>query len=498
MLQRSMTNSGLFYAGIFTATVAVSAALFAGIWVPLAGIVAVVVIVAGFHFLVSAARQNNLQILLVVWAVVCPLGYSLVQIPRSFTIFTLDRMAAACALMALFAAALRGRLHIPVALRTMVLLWTAFVAVTVFSLRAERGAALVGDLRMLVEVFVLPGILALYIILCFNVHRQISHLHIAICIVAIYLALIGMTEVVSGTDLFPTALERNAYFAGSGDLRLFRADGPYGTNSTYATVGVINLLLLEFLRRNMVDAIKGWRRALHYIATACTCVVAILPMFRATVLTLIIVATVALFRKRRAKAIMPVALMIVGVVLFALVVKMVSPDLFDERVRDQENVNARLAEYKQAIAVFSDHPFFGVGLNQFYSSVADRYKYLFFHKGESSLDYPHSMSLALLAETGSVGFIFFVSAQVAMLIGFRKLLMKGRSGVGATSWDFVILLFLTYCGMNVDLVSGYYDELNIWYLFVLAVVVKYGIEQAKQGPARNARAYAQRKPVYAE
>jgi O-antigen ligase len=317
------------------------------------------------------------------------------------------------------------------------------------------------------------------------VNRNIRHLHTAVCIATIYLAIIGVAEVKAGTDLLATAVDRNEYFAGSGDVRLLRANGPYGTNGTYATVGLLNLLFLEFVRRNTSNEITGWRRSMHWAAIACACTVALLPMFRALALTATVVAAVALYQRYGKKSFLPVLGTVALLILFVLTLKTASPSLFEERVSDASNFHARLAEYKQGLALFSDHPFFGVGLNQFYASVADRFKYLFYYKGESSLDFPHSLPLALLAETGTIGFLSFVAAQATMLMGFRQLLTYRRTVRGYWAWNFTMLIFLTYCGMNVDLVSGYYDELNVWYLFVLAVVVKYGIQQLPPSASRK-------------
>lgn len=498
LLNFSRTKPALYYGGLFAATVGVSAALFSGVWLPAAALVAVGALIACVHFVSSTTLHTSFQTLVVLWIVVCPLGYSLLQIPRSFTVISPDRLIAAGALLVLAGTALNTRrLPIPAALSKAALAWTGFIVVMLYSLRGVHGKDLIATLRMLIEVFVLPGIIALYVIQCFDASRHLHRVHMAICVVTIYLAMIGIVEVKAGTDLLATGADRNDYFAGAGDLQLLRANGPYGTNSTYATVGLLNLIFLEFVRRNIPHQIRGWRKSLHWTAVACTSIVALLPMFRALVITATVVGSLALYQRYRKKALPRILGLASLVFLSALTLKAVSPGLFEDRVSDQSNVNARLAEYKQGLALFSDHPVVGVGLNQFYNSVADRYKYLFYFKGESSLDYPHSLSISLLAETGLVGFLLFVTAQVTMLAGFRKLLSYPRSVRTSPAWNVAILMFVTYCGMNIDLVSGYYDELNVWYLFVLALVVKCGVQQAQYIPARQIRRDESRMPVHA-
>jgi O-antigen ligase len=347
-----------------------------------------------------------------------------------------------------------------------------------------------------VEAFVIPGVLALYIIREFPVSRHLRQIHVVVCIISLYLAAIGIAEVATGTDLLPLKDAGSSYFAGTQDVKLLRANGPFGANGTYATVGLINFLLLVFLRKAM-RVLNGGTRLVHAAGLASSIVTAAIPLFRALALTACAIFAIAWVRSHRrdSRRLWPV------IVAFACLIsifsfKFIAPDIYHERVEDPENIYGRLAEVRQAAEVIREAPVFGVGLDQFNNIVAGRTKYLFSYRGQDSLDYPHSTPLAITAETGMVGSFFFFAAQIAMLFAFRRVLAGENTRL---SWHYFVYIFIAFWGMNVDLISAYYDELNIWYMFALAIVAKYGIEQGIALARVRARTFAgkTRTPAYA-
>jgi multisubunit Na+/H+ antiporter MnhC subunit len=452
------------------------AAGFAGNAKPVLLLTASLVAFAVLALLLKIVREDKIYLVVLGWALLWPLGYYFLQIPRQFAIITWDRCIFAFAAFRLLLLVLRDHEPVPVALRRTALLWAGFLLATLVSMRDLQGKEWLGVARLLVEAFVIPGVLALYVLREFPVTRHLRQIHAVVCIISVYLAMIGIAEVATGTDLLAMKDAGSSYYAGSTDVKLLRANGPFGANGTYATVGLINFLLLVFLRKAMGPMV-GFARMLHGAGLASSVVAAFIPLFRALVITAFVIFALSWFRSYRRGLHRWWPLALASVCLIAMFsMKFIAPDIYHERVEDPANVYGRLAEVKQVAAVIKEYPVFGVGLYQFYPTVSDRMKYLFSYKGESSLDYPHSTPLAIAAETGLVGALCFFAAQLAFVLAVGRILKK--SGFSSDlSWDYFLYIFIAFWGMNIDLISAYYDELNIWYMFALAIVNKYGIEQ---------------------
>ena len=102
----------------------------------------------------------------------------------------------------------------------------------------------------------------------------------------------------------------------------------------------------------------------------------------------------------------------------------VSPDVFEKRLNNDGTINARIATYKSAWAMFLDHPVLGVGYSAF-NEMSERDRYQFEYKGAESVDTPHNNFMALLSETGLVGTLCFV---FLLFQAFRSALRVSRHG----------------------------------------------------------------------
>ncbi len=117
-----------------------------------------------------------------------------------------------------------------------------------------------------------------------------------------------------------------------------------------------------------------------------------------------------------------------------------------------------------------DHPLLGVGFLNFHEFVVGEPSYLASYEGVSSLDWPHSNLAQVLTETGILGFVPYVMAQVLLFIGMWRL--RKLSNSGYLVWKCYIYVFLCYWILGLDESSGYSPG-NVWYLFVIAVFCKY-------------------------
>jgi len=118
-------------------------------------------------------------------------------------------------------------------------------------------------------------------------------------------------------------------------------------------------------------------------------------------------------------------------------------------IDNQQTINARIATYGSALAMFADHPVFGVGFGTF-DEVWDRFpeRYYKEYKGEPSVPSPHNIFMALLAETGFVG-VFAFGMLVFQI--FRTSLRLAKSNHGSIQRDYA--LFITSV-MAAYLVTG--------------------------------------------
>lgn len=88
--------------------------------------------------------------------------------------------------------------------------------------------------------------------------------------------------------------------------------------------------------------------------------------------------------------------------------------VIQERLNDSNNVYARIAAFKSAIAIFLDHPVIGVGYGEFTRVALDPQYYAQF-RGVSFVPYPHNTFLSMLAEGGLLGLALYLWLWIAIL-----------------------------------------------------------------------------------
>jgi O-antigen ligase len=91
-----------------------------------------------------------------------------------------------------------------------------------------------------------------------------------------------------------------------------------------------------------------------------------------------------------------------------------------------------------------------------------------------SLDWPHDNLAEVLTETGILGFILYVVAQILLLKAMWRLRQSSISG--RRVWKYCVYLFLTYWITGLTESAGY-GPLNLWYLFVVAVLFKFALTE---------------------
>jgi len=187
--------------------------------------------------------------------------------------------------------------------------------------------------------------------------------------------------------------------------------------------------------------------------------------------TLLAIVLIELYMNKRANGkLIAVAVGIAGVVAL-LSLKAMNPYLFDARVSDPSDVYARIAQSQQTMALFWSHPFNGVGLAN-YANAAEKSPQTYYH-GVGSVGSAHNTLASILADTGITGFSAYLVTQIYFLKAFWQLKRRGTREA-LLSFTMFFYVFLSYWLTGLMFTSGYYSDLNLWFLFVTACIYKFG------------------------
>ena len=437
---------------------------------PIFGLSIAVIGVASYLvlYLFVAILNGKIEPLIGTWVLIFPLGNYFLSFPREKSIITLDRVLPVALLLTIGFASRAKSEPLPRALRPCVIAWIAFLVFAAASLMYASNIFVSG--KLLVDGFCLPAILGWLVIRNFQVEENAATLHILTSLMSLYVAWIGAAEMVLKQDLLPLPGSGNRLdFAGN----LPRPNGPFSTNDALALIGMITLFLLLFFRNLLGENFPFWRRVVHYIGVTSSLAMALMPMFRSVGISLMVILLIATLSTRKPSR------RLAGFALFLLCFSMVSlvsilaPDAYADRSRSG-NVYGRLAEQMQTWHVFASHPLLGVGLGRFGDVVIGDSKYLAFYNGVQSVDSPHNNLGGILAETGILGFIPYVTAQTTLFLAFWRLRKQPKRNA-RLAWIYFLYIFLSYWISGMSLLSGYGSELNLWFIFAVAILYKYSI-----------------------
>lgn len=392
------------------------------------------------------------------WVLFFPLGYYFLTFPHERALFTFDRGITA----AVFCAALIARRahRSNAVVRPAALLWFAYVAVAGFSIRL--AADQLASFRVWFDSLLLPVFMGWAILRSFNPKRDTELLIIVVSAAAVVSAFIGVAELIRGEDLLPLA-GAGLYFTGSIDNPVLRANGPFLTNNSLALIGLVGVFFLQFLLASTSRSLRSAVRVWALCGTAALLVIALLPMFRSVLLTIAIIAIAEVYRRRGRGALL-IWISIAAFVALVAGVMALSPDIARDRIWDYDNILGRLVQYEQTSRLLQERPWFGVGLDNF-NQAALASPWAFDRNGVAALDYSHSNLGSAFAETGLVGGSLYVMAHGALLLA---LLSRTKNHPLARRYG--LYMFLAYWVSGLTLASGFYGDLNTWYLLCLAVV----------------------------
>jgi hypothetical protein len=418
-------------------------------------------------YVVAATVGGRIEPLILSWMLIFPLGYYFLSFPAEKSVVTLDRVLPMALLLAMALAPNESSEPIPVCIRKCALAWGMFLMFAGVSVLRASDALIA--CRRLVDSFCLPAIVGWAVIRNLRVRSHLSSLHTVASMMAVYVACIGAGEMILLKDLLPLPAS-TIYLAGA----LPRPNGPFYSNDSFALIGLITLFLLVFLRKVMGEEVSFWRKTVHAFGVTASLAMALMPLFRSVLITLIFILLLGTLAVRKpSRKIAGFAFLFFCLVAIS-VVGVLAPEVYEDRVRP-DNFYARLAEQIQTIQVFLSHPVLGVGLTNFTKVVKENTQFSAYYEGVQSINSPHNNLGGILSETGVVGFIPYIVSQVLLISAFWKARKRGAPGAEAV-WTYFLYIFLSYWVNGMTLASGYNSDLNLWFILAVATLYKYSIE----------------------
>jgi O-antigen ligase len=87
---------------------------------------------------------------------------------------------------------------------------------------------------------------------------------------------------------------------------------------------------------------------------------------------------------------------------------------------------------------------------------------------------------------GVVGLLPYLLSQVLLIVAFRHLRSRGERGERA--WRYFVYVFLGYWIPGLTWTSAQSGDLNIWFMFALCLLYRYGLGEVRDSepPALSA------------
>jgi hypothetical protein len=207
---------------------------------------------------------------------------------------------------------------------------------------------------------------------------------------------------------------------------------------------------------------------------------ALVPQFRTVGFVMVLSLGMAYYFRNGLRALVKPALVLVLLVLACLPVWLMlsRTDFYQRRIADPTNAYNRLATYRVALEITREGWPRGVGLGRyeerFQSKYAPKQRSTPIPTEELSRrpqSTPHNNLLSVVAELGAAGILFYVLANITILLmGLKQLKCEGRSRAAGAA---IITLWTAYTLVGLTLTSGYYSDLNLTFFFLLGILINF-------------------------
>lgn len=329
--------------------------------------------------------------------------------------------------------------------------------------------------RIAIDTFWLPLFAFHFARKCFDLRSGGRVLLLGCMALALFLFATGAFELVTGIDAFQY---KGAELVREGERRV---NGPFAADSSLA---IICLILFLFLQAgpNLIRArFDRGGKLVYACATAAAALGALLSLFRAVAFALVICWILQRWSSRRAlkgadlRRLLPAAALIavISVVLGGWLATMV-PSKSGNRLANPRTAFGRLATWQAAAEISLENAVFGVGLAN-YADYFDASHYYSDEPPEEVLDTkaadsPHSNLLWIASELGAPALALYIAANLYLfLIGWRALKRAADSRQRIAASCFLAIV-VAYWIPGLTLTSGYYSDLNLYFLFLLGAL----------------------------
>jgi hypothetical protein len=407
------------------------------------------------------------------WVAVYPYCYYFFSFPAERSIFTVDRALLVLLVIDIVAVSRHALERVPLTrdVRISGYLWVLYLLVCFLSLAGRPTSDVLPSYRLLIDGMVMPGVLGLYTIRYFPLPQDLKKLHVGACILGLGLFITGFFELITGVDLLPWNGSEPMFT----DTQLRRADGPFEQQIVFSMVAILAFFFIIYLRRLMPRNIPAWRALLHRAACLASLGAALLPLNRGLLFALVPIAIIDSCSRYRLISRRTWAAFFAMILLTAVATKLVNPRLYEDRVSSPDNVYQRIAQHQETLRVVREHPFFGVGLGLYHDVASRNPQYMAKWKGIPSMNVQHNVLMTVLSDQGIVGLLFYASAHVFLIRAMWRIRKVYPPG-----WLAFLYCLLIYMLIGFDFATAYFSDINLFYVFILAVIYQQQTRMARE------------------
>ena len=359
------------------------------------------------------------------------------------------------------------------------LAWATLATLTLLS--SILAAGNVGSaLRIAVDTFWLPLAAFHFGKNYFDLQRRGKVLLLVCIALALLLFAAGAFEFATGIDLFRY---KGSEIVREGERRV---NGPFAADSSFSIICLMLFLFLQAAPRLFRVRMDQTARLIYLGALTSAALGALLPLFRAVAIALVVCWILLNWLAHRddGKSLtmrpqLPRRLTIPSfapVMFIALIVFLatIAPMLAGKRLTDSRTAFGRFATWQAAAEITLTNPVFGVGLGN-YGEYFDQTHYYSDEPIEEVLearavDSPHSNVLWIGAELGLVGLALYLTANAYLFLMGWRAFKRAENSFQRTAAACLIALVVAYWIPGLTLTSGYYSDLNLYFLFLVGVL----------------------------
>jgi O-antigen ligase len=431
----------------------------------------------------------EIQTVLLIWFATTPLASFYLRFPANRSIITYNRAVFASLVIVVLVesytsfrktsastATSPAKLRAPelLSLSRFEIAW-ALLSLLAITSTVARSNNIAYATRLAVDTFWLPLFAFHFSRKCFDLRTGGRWLLLGCMVLALLLFVTGAFELVTGIDLIHY---KGAELVREGERRV---NGPFLADSSFAIICLILFLFLQTAPRLLRVCFDRTGKLVYVCATAAAALGALLSLFRSVAFALVICWIVQRWYSRRARKLADLRRLVAFATLTAVILiliggglAVINPSGSGSRLANPRSVFGRLATWKAAAQVAVDNPVFGVGL----ANYADYYDESHYYSDEppeevlatKAAQSPHSNLLWIASELGLPGLLLYIAANLYLFLMGWRALKRSRDSTHRIAASCFLAIVVAYWIPGLVLASGYYSDLNLYFLFLLGAL----------------------------